>query len=78
MHVPHVVYGDSFDADYQFGHPKTYLAPIQLARLTILRSRLGDTRAARAAEHIQDRRSVPDGACEVSARTSGVASQYLT
>ena len=39
MHVSHAVNGASFDADYQFGHPKTYLAPIQLARLTILRSR---------------------------------------
>jgi hypothetical protein len=40
----------SLDAEYRFGHPKTYLAPQELARLTILRSRLGDTRAERAAE----------------------------
>ena len=53
MHVQHFVSQDSSDADYQFGHPKTYLAPIELARLTILRSRIGDTRAERAAEHIQ-------------------------
>ena len=53
MHVQHFVSEDSFDADYQFGHPKTYLAPIELARATILRSRLGDTPAERAAEHIE-------------------------
>jgi len=53
MHVQHFVSEDSFDADYRFGHPKTYLAPVELARLTILRSRLGDTPAERAAEHIE-------------------------
>ncbi len=53
MHVQHFVSENSFDADYQFGHPKTYLAPIELARATILRSRLGDTPAERAAEHIE-------------------------
>jgi hypothetical protein len=37
----------SLDADYRFGRPKVYLAPHELARLTILRSRLGDTRAER-------------------------------
>ena len=40
----------SIDADYRFGRPKHYLAPKELARLTILRSKLGDTRAERAAE----------------------------
>ena len=38
------------DADYRFGRPKVYLTPHQLARLTLLRSRLGDTRAEREAE----------------------------
>ena len=39
----------SLDAEYRFGRPKLYLAPHELARLTILRSRLGDTRAERQA-----------------------------
>jgi hypothetical protein len=42
----------SIDAEYTFGRPKLYLAPKELARLTILRSRLGDTRAERAAERL--------------------------
>ena len=37
----------SVDAEYRFGQPKIYLAPHELARLTILRSRLGDTQAER-------------------------------
>jgi hypothetical protein len=40
----------SLDAEYRFGRPNQYLAPHELARLTILRSKLGDTRAERAAE----------------------------
>jgi len=42
----------SVDAEYRFGKPKIYLTPIETARLTILRSKLGDTRAERAAERI--------------------------
>ena len=42
----------SVDAEYRFGTPKIYLTPIAIARLTIMRSRLGDTRAERAAERI--------------------------
>jgi hypothetical protein len=40
----------SVDAEYRFGRPKLYLAAHELARLTILRSRLGDTPAERARE----------------------------
>jgi hypothetical protein len=40
------------DADYCFGKPKVYLTPIEIARLVIVRSRLGDTRAERAAERV--------------------------
>jgi hypothetical protein len=40
------------DAEYRFGQPKLYLTPIELARLIIVRSRLGDTRSERAAERI--------------------------
>jgi len=43
----------SLDAEYRFGRPKLYVAPHELARLTILRSKLGDTRAERAAERTQ-------------------------
>jgi hypothetical protein len=40
---------NSVDAEYRFGRPKVYLASHELARLTLLRSRLGDTRAERMA-----------------------------
>jgi len=40
----------SVDAEYRFGRPKPYLTPHELARLTLLRSRLGDTRTEREAE----------------------------
>lgn len=43
----------SADAEYRFGRPKVYLAPQELARLTLLRSKLGETRAERAAERIR-------------------------
>jgi hypothetical protein len=49
----------SIDAEYRFGRPKVYLAPQELARLTILRSRLGDTPADRAAEAAGTRRRAP-------------------
>ncbi len=39
----------SVDAAYRFGRPKVYLAPHELARLTILRGKLGDTPAERQA-----------------------------
>jgi hypothetical protein len=42
----------SADAEYRFGKPKTYLTAHELARLTLLRSRLGDTRRERAAEEL--------------------------
>jgi len=41
---------DAFDADYRFGRPKVYLTPHEIARLTLVRSRLGDTAGERAAE----------------------------
>ncbi len=40
---------DSIDAEYRFGRPKVYLTPRELARLTLLRSNLGDTLADRLA-----------------------------
>ena len=40
---------DGVDAEYRFGRPKVYLAPHELARLSVLRSRLGDTHAERMA-----------------------------
>jgi hypothetical protein len=42
----------SVDAEYRFGRPRVYLAPIEVARLMIVRSRLGDTNAERATEDI--------------------------
>jgi hypothetical protein len=57
---------DSIDADYRFGQPIVYLAPHELARLMILRSRLGDTQADRVARaagtaptHFRTRRTRP-------------------
>ncbi len=41
----------SADAEYHFGKPKVYLSPIEIARLMIVRSRLGDTNPERAAEN---------------------------
>jgi hypothetical protein len=40
------------DAEYRFGKPKVYLTPVEIARLMIVRSRLGDTNAERAGERI--------------------------
>jgi len=40
----------SLDAEYRFDRPTVYLTPRELARLTIIRSKLGDTRAERAAQ----------------------------
>jgi hypothetical protein len=45
----HLSATDSGDAEYRFGRPKVYLAPHELARLTVLRSGLGDTHAERMA-----------------------------
>ena len=53
--VERVILLPSVDSEYRFGQPKTYLAPHELARLTIVRSKLGDTRAERAAERLQAR-----------------------
>ena len=38
------------DAEYGFGKPAVYLTPVEIARLMIVRSRLGDTNAERAVE----------------------------
>jgi hypothetical protein len=40
----------SVDAEYRFDRPKVYLTSHELARLTIVRSKLGDTRAERETE----------------------------
>jgi hypothetical protein len=46
------------DAEYHFGRPHVYLTPQEIARLLIARSRLGDTRADRAAEPIEPAYSI--------------------
>jgi hypothetical protein len=43
----------SLDADYHFGEPKLYLSAHELARLTILRSKLGETRTQRESEALR-------------------------
>jgi len=44
--------GRTVDAKYHFGRPKVYLTLAEIARLVITRSKLGDTRAERAAEKL--------------------------
>jgi hypothetical protein len=39
----------SVDHAYRFGRPTVYLTTLELARLTVLRSKLGDTQAERQA-----------------------------
>jgi hypothetical protein len=48
QHTP----SDALDAEYRFGRPQAYLTPPELARVLIARSKLGDTRADRAAERL--------------------------
>lgn len=50
--VHHLHQLPSLDADYRFDRPTVYLTPRELARLVIVRSKLGDTRAERAAESV--------------------------
>ena len=50
--LDHIPCERCIDAEYRFGQPKLYLTPIELARLIIARSKLGDTRSERAAEAI--------------------------
>jgi hypothetical protein len=40
----------SVDSEYQFGKPKMYLSAHELARLTLLRSMVGETREDREAK----------------------------
>ena len=40
------------DVEYRLGRPQVYLTPQELARVLIVRSKLGDTRADRAAERL--------------------------
>lgn len=49
-HAQHIRSLPSLDADYCFGRPKVYLTHRELARLTLVRSTLGDTRAERETE----------------------------
>jgi hypothetical protein len=42
----------SIDAEYRFGQPQVYLTPIEIARLVLIRSKLGETQAERAAESL--------------------------
>lgn len=49
--VQQIISLPSLDAEYKFGQPTIYVKPLELARLILLRSKLGETRAERAAEH---------------------------
>jgi hypothetical protein len=48
--VKRIVDLPSTDAKYRFGKPKRYVTVHELARLTLVRSRLGDTQRERVAE----------------------------
>jgi hypothetical protein len=50
--VPQLSSHSCLDAEYRFGRPKVYLTPHELVRLTLLRSRLGETRAEREVEDL--------------------------
>jgi hypothetical protein len=52
--LEHIAALHSADAEYRFGKPKTYLSDHELARLVLLRSRLGETRVEREAETFRD------------------------
>jgi hypothetical protein len=56
----------SVDAEYRFGRPKVYLAPHELARLILLRSKLGDTQADREANAAANLQSQSDCGHEVA------------
>jgi len=47
------------DAEYRFGRPKVYLTLHQLVRLTILRSKLGETHAERVARAASGHATTP-------------------
>ena len=51
----------SVDVEYWYDRPKVYLGVHELARLTLLRSRLGDTQAEREAELIDSSFSMRTG-----------------
>ena len=64
----------SIDLEYRFGRPKVYLTPHELARLTIVRSRLGDTHAEReanAAGRLCSSRQIP-GKCELYSQSGQI------
>ena len=53
--VEPIVGSRSVDAECRFGKPKTYLTTHELARLALLRSRLGETQRERAPEKLPAR-----------------------
>jgi hypothetical protein len=52
--IQSIVEAPSLDAEYRFGQPKTYLTALEVARLTILRSNLGETCLQREMEVCRD------------------------
>jgi hypothetical protein len=68
--MKHIVDLPSTDAEYRFGKPKTYLTVHEVARLTLLRSRLGETQCERASELLPSSasRCNPTGPAMVSER----------
>jgi len=46
------------DAEYRFGRPKVYLTAHEIARLTLVRSSLGETAGERAAESLNSVRTI--------------------
>ena len=50
--IARIVALPSVDAEYHFGRPQVYLTSMELARLVLVRSNLGDTQAERAQERL--------------------------
>jgi hypothetical protein len=52
--IQRILDAPSVDGESRFGQPKTSLTARELARLTILRSKLGETRLEREMEECRD------------------------
>jgi len=61
----------SFDAEYRFGRPNVYLTPHELARLMIVRSKLGDTQAEREANSARTGRTSAEAVDRVTGQDQG-------
>ena len=61
----------SFDAEYRFARPNVYLTPRELARLLIVRSKLGDTHSEREANSARTGRTSAEAVHRVTGQDKG-------